>query len=181
MIRTALAAISLTTLTALSTPVDAAPRVSGVTVEIAPVARSVTLGDSLGVTVTVTNASDQPSADIVIHLDITDPASSSSVDPEDWTSTLTKRLGVLQPGETRTVDWDIQPISPGTFSAYAVAISPDATDLAASNVLAIDVADQRSLDPGGILPVAIGMPALVGALLVARTLAMKRSSRPIVA
>lgn len=178
MIRTALAAIGLTTLTAFAAPVTAARATADLTVEIAPASESVVLGNSLDLTIAVTNISDHASADLVIHLDITDPTSSSSVDPEDWTSTLTKPLGVVQPGDTATVDWSIQPISPGTFSAYAVAISPDTTDLAASNVLTVDVADQRSLNPGGILPVAIGMPALVGALLLTRSLAAKRATRP---
>lgn len=178
MIRTALTAICLTAVTAFAAPVDAAQSPGELTVEIAPARKSVVLGESLDLTVTVTNTSDHASADLVVHLDITDPSSSSSVDPEDWTSTLTKPLGIVQAGATATVDWNIQPISPGTFSAYAVAISPASDAVVASNVLTVEVADQRSLDPGGILPVALGMPALVGALLLTRTLAAKRAARP---
>jgi hypothetical protein len=181
MIRTALAGLGLAALAAFAAPVHAAPPPSNITVEITPASKAVVLGDSLHLTVTVTNTSDQPTADLVIHLDITDPSSSSSVDPEDWTSILSKPVGVILPGDTGTVDWNIQPISPGTFSAYAVAISPDTADLVASNVLTVDVADQRSLNPGGILPVAIAMPALVGALLLTRALAARRAARPVAA
>lgn len=180
MIRTTLAAIGLATLASVAPPLHTRAATELVA-EITPARGSVVLGDSLDLTVTVTNGSDRPSADLVVHLDITDPSSSSSVDPEDWTSTLSKPLGIIEPGATSTTDWSIQPISPGTFSVYAVAISPDTTDLVASNVMSVDVADQRSLDPGGILPVAIGMPGLVGALLLARTLANRRATRPVAA
>lgn len=181
MIRTTLAAVGLTAFTAFTAPVAAAPPPGDVTVEIAPASTSVVLGESLDLTVTVTNTSGDASADLVVHLDITDPSSASSVDPEDWTSTLTKPLGVVRAGETATVDWNIQPISPGTFSAYAVAISLGLDDIVVSNVSTVEVADQRSLDPGGILPVAIGMSALVGALLLTRTHAAKRTERPVAA
>jgi hypothetical protein len=116
---------------------------------------SVVLGDDLDPTVTVSNTTDRRSVDLIAHLDITDPASSSSVD--------------------RT----IQPISPGAFSVYAVALGRDTGDVAASGVLTVLVADRRSLDPGGILPVALAMPLLVGGLLVARTMATKRAARPV--
>ncbi|MEO6571146.1 MAG: BatD family protein [Ilumatobacteraceae bacterium] len=148
------------------------------TVRIEPANQSVVLGDSLQLEVTVTNTSAGPSVDLIAHLDITDPASSSSVDPEDWTSTLSKPIGVIGARGTGTANWTVQPISPGTFTVYAVVISRDNHDLTASNVLTVDVADQRSLNPGGILPVALGMPALVGALLLARIHVGKRNSRP---
>lgn len=179
MIGPALVAVGLTALFASAAPIDADQPVDALAVVIEPTSQAVVLGDGIGLTVSVTNTSDRPSADLVVHLDITDPSSSSSVDPEDWTSTLSRPLGVLEPGATGTVDWTIRPISPGTFSVYAVAISSDTTDLTASGILTVDVADQRSLNPGGILPVAIGMPVLVGALLIARMLAARRATGPV--
>jgi hypothetical protein len=156
---------------------SASPTVDDVVVSIEPANRSVVLGESLDLTVTVSNRGGEPSADLVVHLDITDPERTTSVDPEDWTSTLTQPIGVIAPGASVSVDWTIQPISPGVFSAYAVAISRDPAQVAVSNVLTVDVADQRTLDPGGILPIAAGMPALIGGLLLARTLTTRRSGR----
>lgn len=178
MIRAALVAVALASSIAPGSTPSSPPPSDGVIVEIEPTNRSVVLGDDLDLTVTVTNGAGRPSADLVAHLDITDPRRSTSVDPEDWTSTLSQPIGVLEPGQVGTVRWNIQPISPGTFSVYAVAISSESRAVAASSVLTVEVADQRSLNPGGILPVAIGMPALVGALLVARALAAKRATRP---
>ena len=98
----------------------------------------------------------------------------SSVDPEDWTATLSKPIGPVSAGESATVEWTIQPISGGTFATYAVVLSAGADSVAASNVLQITVADQRTLNPGGILPVAIGAPIIVGMLLVAQLRAARK-------
>ncbi len=160
-------------------PAAAAPQLAsldGITVTIEPTGVSVVLGENFDIEVTITNQSDQPSAALVAHLDITDPAKATSVDPEDWTSTLSKPVGVIEPGGSTRASWNLQPISAGTFAAYAVAISPDAPDVAASNVLTVSVADQRSLNPGGILPLAIGAPVVVGALLVFQIRATRRTS-----
>lgn len=148
-----------------------------VTATIEPTETSVILGDSLDLSVTVTNNGADPTGPLVVHLDITDPGQSSSVDPEDWTSTLTKPVGIIQPGDSVAVDWTVQPISGGTFSTYAVILGRGIDSISASNVLQVDVADRRSLNPNGILPVAIGAPAVVGALLLLQIRQSRRTAR----
>ena len=123
----------------------------------------------------MTNQGDTPTPPLVLHLDITDPDRSTSVDPEDWTSTLSKDVGVVAPGHSATLHWPVQPISGGTFAAYAVALSPGVDDLASSNVAQVNVAVQRSLNPGGILAAALVTPAIVGALLL---LQLRLARRP---
>jgi len=150
----------------------------GVTIQVVPAATDVLLGEATDLSVVVTNNGSQPTAPIVVHLDITDPTSSTSVDPEDWTSTLSRTVGSIAPGATTSVAWTIQPISGGTFALYAVAIIVGADSLAASNVVEFTVADQRSLNPGGILPVALGVPAAVGLLLLIRIRPVRRGAGP---
>lgn len=147
------------------------------TVSIEPATASVVLGDQLDLRVTVTNGAAQPTGPLVVHLDITDPRASASVDPEDWTATLSKSAGIVATNASATVDWTIQPIAGGSFAVYAVALSPGDDTLASSNVLNVTVADHRSLNPGGILPVAIGVPVLVGSLLVIQTRRVRRRPR----
>jgi uncharacterized membrane protein len=157
----------------VSIPYAAAePAANAVTVELRPAKSSVRLGESLDLRIIVTNHGTSSTSPLVVHLDITDPTRSTSVDPEDWTSTLSKRVEPLAAGHGTTVRWTVLPISSGTFAAYAVALAPGADKLATSNVLQVVVTGKRALNPGGILLVAIGMPCLVGALLtlqVART------------
>ncbi len=134
-------------------------------VVIAPTDASVVLGDVLVWRVEVTNTGTIASPPAAVHLDITDPDATASVDPEDWTSTLTRPIEALAPRQTITLEWEAQPISVGTFTAYAVVVSNETATLAASGIARVQVSDQRTLNPGGILPVALGAPAIVGGLL----------------
>jgi len=152
--------------------------VDTVTVSIEPKASSINLGENLGLRITVTNNGTRPSPPLVVHLDITNPDRSTSVDPEDWTPTLSKPVGVVAAGDTANVEWIIQPISSGHFATYAVALSPGIDNVATSNVLQVAVTDQRTLNPGGILVVAIGAPALVGALLLLQVRLARRRGFP---
>ena len=123
----------------------------GVSVAVAPATGDVILGESLDITVEVTNRGVDALDGLVVHIDITSLDDAGSVDPEDWTSTLSKPVGALAADGTATVDWRIQPISAGTFSLYAVVLAPGDDTVAASNVLRVSVDDRRSLDPNGIL------------------------------
>ena len=142
-----------------------AESLAGLAVEVTPTTSSIDLGEMVEVSVSVTNTSTEPAEAIIAHIDITDTDRSGSVDPEDWTATLSEPIDSLGPGETATATWKVQPISPGTFTLYAVALAPGASDVASSNTLTVEVADRRSLNPQGILPVSIATPVLVGGLL----------------
>ncbi len=84
----------LLTFTCVAAPAAQADRTVGdVTVRIDPPAASIKLGESLDLQITVTNQGKARSPPLVLHLDVTDPSRSTSVDPEDWTSTLSKRVG----------------------------------------------------------------------------------------
>lgn len=145
-----------------------------VTVTISPTTSAVVLGGDFDLQVTVTNNATVATQPLAIHLDITDPEQKASVDPEDWTSTLTKQIGVVGPGETVTVDWNLQPIAPGTFTAYAIALAPGSDSVAVTNTLTVTVEDQRSLNPGGILAVSIAAPLAVGSLLGVQQISARR-------
>lgn len=162
---TRLVATGIVAVTTMATQASAAQLSDSVVVAIEPTSGAVVLGAQLDLQVSVTNDGDDATPPLVVHIDITAPDQESSVDPEDWTPTLSKPIGVVGRGETVVVDWTIQPISAGTFATYAVVISPGVDTIAASNVLEVRVTDQRTLNPGGIVPVAIAVPALVGALL----------------
>ncbi|MEZ5096544.1 MAG: hypothetical protein R2731_10730 [Nocardioides sp.] len=150
-----------------------------VVIEVSPASSQLVLGGSVDLTVRVTNSGSTASAPMVLHLDVTDVAAPGSVDPEDWTTTLTKPLGVVAPGATESVRWRVQPISGGAFSVYAVAL-PDRAGVdgrvASSNLALIQAATRRSLNPQGVLPVSLAVPGLVGILLL-RSVRRRRGSR----
>ena len=175
ILRFASAAAGISLLFLLSWPAGAgAQSLEDIEVIVDPVQSEVLLGETIDIEIIVRNHSTEPTEPLVVHIDITKPASSSSVDPEDWTSTLSKRVGVIDPGAGKIVRWTVQPISGGEFVLYAVALTPGAVDVASSNVLAINVTERRSLNPEGILPVSIGGPVLVGGLWLAQTRLARR-------
>lgn len=137
-----------------------------VSIAIDPSDVDVVLGENFDLTVTVTNNGTNATAPLVVHLDIIDPEQSTSVDPEDWTPTLSQTIDPIAAGESITVSWNLQPISPGSFATYAIALSPGVDTIAASNVVEVRVSDQRTLNPGGILPVSLAAPSIVGVLLL---------------
>ena len=150
------------------TPVAAqSPGTEGTVVEITPPSVDVQLGQSVEVAVSVTNQGSTPTEPLAVHLDITDPSESGSVDPEDWTPTLTQQAGVVEPGATVTLNWVLQPISGGNFSVYAVALSPaDRHIHATAEAIDFAVIHQRTLNPVGVLPIALAMPIAIGGVLL---------------
>jgi len=148
-----------------------------VTVAVEPATTSVVLGDSLDLQITVTNSGAAATPPLVLHLDILDPDSDGSVDPEDWTTTLTRSIAEIPPGGSTDVPWTVQPISAGTFTVYAVVVRPTGAGLSASNVTEVTVEDKRSLNPGNILPLSLGAPVLVGGALAVQLFSVRRSDR----
>lgn len=148
-----------------------------VTVAVDPTTSAVVLGDQLDLQITVVNSGAAATEEMVLHLDILDRNTEGSVDPEDWTTTLTRPIAEVPAGGSTEVSWTVQPISAGTFIAYAVVVKPSGAGLAASNLAEVVVEDRRSLNPGNILPLAIGAPLVVGGALALQLGLGRRSGR----
>ena len=158
----------------LTAPAQAQSR-AGLDVAISPGHVDTILGESFEVEATVTNEGNGPTAPLAAHIDITDPRQASSVDPEDWTDTLTQELGVIPPGQSRTVQWSLQPISGGNYTLYAVALATTEPDVYVSNAVTVNVLSNRPLNPEGVLPAVIAGPVVLGVLL---GLVIRRSRSP---
>jgi hypothetical protein len=81
------------------------------------------------------------------------------VDLEDWTQDVTQPVPA---GPETSLDWEFQAVNPGHFAVYVVLI-PQNGALVAGPPVHITVAPRQTLDTGGALPVAIAVPALLGA------------------
>lgn len=138
-----------------------------VTVEPAKVMSEI--GATTNLTIVVTNEGATATAPLAVHLDITNPSGQGSVDPEDWSSTLTRQIGVLGPGAVETLSWDVKPISGGDFSLYVTVMGEaGGSDIWVSDAVDVSVASRRSLNPDGVLPVAVAMPLAVAFTLGVR-------------
>ena len=155
--------------------------VDAVTVRIKPTTSSLTLGEGLDLRISVNNNGAQPSPPLVIHLRHHRPGDrSTSVEAKVSPATLLKKPSVSSRQMTPSPRLEHPTHQQRHLRRLdVVALSPGIDDLATSNVIQVAVADQRTLNPGGILFVAIGAPALVGALLLLQLrLARRTRSRP---
>ena len=145
---------------------------SQLTVTVTPERVSTSVGTPVEVTISIINCGSEPTPELAVHLDITDPRANDSVDPEDWTPTLTRSGSVLGAGEELTVAWTISPIQGGDLVLYVVAVdansSIEPTTLVVSNGVPVHVDEKRSFNPQGVLPLALAMLALIGMALIWR-------------
>jgi hypothetical protein len=132
------------------------------------------LGESFGFTSTVSNTRSQPMEGLVAHLNIVGLSKGIYVDPEDWSDERTKQLPTMAPGQSLDVSWSVKAVTGGEAAIYVVVLpgknpSTAPEGLAVSPALDVRIAERRTLNSGGVLWLALGVPALLGiATLVAR-------------
>jgi len=134
------------------------------------------LGNSFGFTTTITNRASTATPSLVAHLNILDLTGEVYVDPEDWSTQRTQYLGPIPAGGSETLEWRLKGVNGGSLAAY-VAVLPQANPSrapATSPTVRITVAERRTLNSGGILPLALGVPAFVGLLAGGIRIARRR-------
>lgn len=145
--------------------VSPAAAVEDLEVRVAPESLQTGLGSTEVIEVLVSNSGTQRTGMLSVHIDITDPQSEFSVDPEDWTPELTQLLGSVDPGDSVSLTWELQPITAGSYFLYAVVFEEGSLEVATSRAVVIEVLSNRILNPEGVLPAVIGVPAVVAFLL----------------
>lgn len=135
---------------------------------------SARLGNSFGFQTTITNTGTRTIPGVVEHLNIASLEPGVYVDPEDWSTDRTRYPGSLRPGQSLSTSWQVKPVNAGHFAVYVGAFPTreGSAEPAASPILRVQVAEHRTLNPGGVLPLAVGIPVLLG--VVALTLRRRR-------
>jgi hypothetical protein len=152
---------------ACASPAAAAPPPDlSATVDRAQIATQ--LGRSFEFRSTVTNSAATPARGLVAHLSVLSLRSDPYVDPEDWSSQRVVFLHPIPAGGSRTLRWRMTAVNAGTFGVYVTVLSTQPATVPPPNTPMIDlrVSDRRTLDAGGILPLAIAIPALLGGLAI---------------
>jgi hypothetical protein len=140
-----------------------------VTVSLDRASVSNRLGDSFSFRSTVANAGRTPQSGLVAHLNIVALTKGVYVDPEDWSSQRTRYLPDLAPGERTEVPWKVQSVNGGRFAVYVVVLpgavqASPAAGPTVSQALDVRVTERKTINSGGVLPLAVGVPALLGFL-----------------
>ena len=128
---------------------------------------SVRLGASFAFTSTL-SAEAGETGPVVAHLNVVSLDPSTYVDPEDWSTHRTRYFGSVAPGGSKTVRWSVKAVSSGPIAIYVTAVPADGSGtIAVGPPLRVQVADRRTLNSGGVVPVALAVPGVIAVIAVA--------------
>lgn len=166
-------AITLVVLSVFAAPGAAA---GGVSVSTDRTEVSTSLGRNFSFTTRVENGDSTPTAPLVAQLDVLSLRPGTYVDPEDWSARRTVYLGTIPARGTRSVTWTVKAVNSGQIGVFVAVLPQSGSGApAASPTIRVDIAKRRTLNSGGILPLALGVPALLGLLAVG--VRLRRRSR----
>jgi ABC-2 type transport system permease protein len=150
-----------------ASPAFAIQEAPSLTITIDTESRHVKTGDSVEFSTTVTNTAAEGSPPLIVAMNVINlDATGDVVDPEDWSPQRTQYIDTLDAGESATQDWIINTILEGDFMVYMVLIpEPESAEATSHPVTSggihLTVDPFTRLNPGGVLPFAIGGPILL--------------------
>jgi hypothetical protein len=107
-----------------------------------------------------------PARDLVAHLNVLDLTGHTYVDPEDWSSNRTRYLAPIPAGGSTTLAWRVNAVNAGTIGIYVAVLPRSGAPVPPTTgpTVRVRIQDRKSLHAGGILPLALGIPGLLGVL-----------------
>jgi hypothetical protein len=150
----------------------------GIAVAVDRTEIATSLGHKFRFRTTITNPGSAEATNLVAHLNVLSLDGSVYVDPEDWSSRRTRYLAPIPAGRSLTLTWDLQAVNSGRIGIYVAVLPRSGAPQAptTSPTVRVSIARRRTLNSGGILPLAAGIPLLLGGLTVA--LRVKRRHGP---
>lgn len=154
----------------VAAPVSAASSTVGISLSRTEV--STRLGESFSFDSEIRNTGNRPLSGLVAHLNVVGLDTDIYVDPEDWSEERTKNVASLGPGESTDVTWDVTAVTGGEAAIYVVVLPGDSPatareGLAVSPAMDVRIAEAKNLNSGGVLPLALGVPALLAVAAIA--------------
>ncbi len=136
---------------------------SGLEISIDKEFATVKTGDEIEFTTQVTNTADAASSTSIVAMNIIDLRKGDPVDPEDWSPERTQDVEPLEPGAQVEQSWTVEAILDGDYMVYMTVIADpegaDATSLPITSPgIHLTVVPFQNTNPGGVLPIALGMP-----------------------
>jgi hypothetical protein len=132
------------------------------------------IGKKFTFTTTVRNEGEQALSGLVAQLDVLSSDPGVYVDPEDWSAQRTRYLAPIPAHGATKIGWTVTAVNGGSIT---VAILPrhGSGSIAVSVPLRVDIAKRRTLNSGGVLPLALGLPALLGLSALGTRVRRRRS------
>jgi hypothetical protein len=165
-------AILILVLSIPTTPALAQGQASDLQISIDRSTAVIKTGDKVEYNTIVSNHGSLASPPLIIAMNLVNlDEKGDTVDPEDWAPKRTQYIQSLQPGETTSLHWIINTILDGNYMVYMVLIPAPADNDSTSQAVAtsgihLTVHPFTRLNPGGVLPYAIGAPLIVLTLIL---------------
>jgi len=112
----------------------------------------------------IENAGAAPVLGLVAHLNVVDLTGHTYVDPEDWSSRRTRYLPPIPPGGSTALAWRLNAVNAGAVGVYVAVLPRSGAPVqpVTGATLRVAIRDRRTLNSGGILPLALGIPGAIG-------------------
>jgi hypothetical protein len=120
-----------------------------------------TAGDYVNIQAQIKNTGPQPLSNITTYLSLVDEGTKLPVDLEDWSAEKGQYIGTIDVGQTLPLNWKIHFVKPGDYSLIIVAEVSGQDSPQTSTIVHFHVNQKHNLNPGQVLPVALGMPILL--------------------
>ncbi|HLB26449.1 MAG TPA: hypothetical protein VJN32_02280 [Dehalococcoidia bacterium] len=142
------------------------PSAGEVAISVSKSEVSALTGDRFTFTTEITNSGSEATPPLIANLNFVSLDESTYIDPEDWSPRRTVNIAPVGPASSVRQSWTVNPILKGDVAVYVVVL-PDspgvagAGPLVASPAVHVRVGEQRSLNPGGVLPVVLAVPGVL--------------------
>jgi hypothetical protein len=140
---------------------------SATTLELDRTRVSTAIGRDFTFATTIRNTESREVSGLVAHLNVLSADPGTYVDPEDWSSNRTRYLPPLPPNRSTRIRWTVKAVNSGNIAIYVAVLprhGPGA--VATSAPLRVKIAARRTLNASGVLPLALGIPGVLGAAAV---------------
>jgi hypothetical protein len=127
---------------------------------------STKLGKKIVFHARIANRGAHTATGLIAHLNVLSLRNGTYVDPEDWSSHRTQYMRPIPARSAVTTTWRVEAVNDGSFGVY-VAVLPAsgvARPPTTSPTVHLLVAQKKTLNSGGIVPLALGIPGLLGGL-----------------
>lgn len=120
-----------------------------------------TAGDYVTVKGEINNASSTQLSNITTYLSLVDTGTKLPVDLEDWSAEKGLFIGTIDSEQTLPLEWKIHFVKSGTYTLSIIANIEGQERPITSVLTYFNVEQKKNLDPGHVLPVALGEPLVL--------------------
>lgn len=122
-------------------------------------------GDYVTVQGQITNTASTTLNDVTTYLSLVDTETKLPVDLEDWSAEKGLYIGSIDAKQALPLSWKIHFVKAGIYSLIIVAEAGSSDVPQVSAITHFNVAPKKNLNPGQVLPVALGTPIVLLCIL----------------